>query len=137
MTSRNQRVATLAEVPVSAPRKPRPVFRLTPRSVPPGPSSTDRATPEWAQSNPRALSEARRAGNRAHIDAVRELRCECTVSNCSEMLPAAAATHRKAADQFIVAPAHFDGCTVIRAADRFFVIESPEHTGNHSRSNDG
>ena len=137
MTSGNQHVVTLAEVPVSAPRNPRRVFRPTPRGVPPGPSSTDRATREWAQSNPRALSEARRAGNRAHIDAVRELRCECTVSNCSEMLPAAAAMHRKAADQFIVAPAHFDGCTVIRAADRFFVIESPEHTGNHPRSNDG
>jgi len=108
-------MVTLAEVPVSAPRKPQRVFRL----------------------NPRALSEARRAGNRARLDAVRELRCECTVSNCSELLPAAAAIHRQAADQFIVAPAHFDGCTVIRAADRFFVIESPEHTGNHSRSNHG
>jgi hypothetical protein len=137
MTPRNQRVATLAEVPVSAPRRSRRVSRLAPRGVLPGPSSTDRATREWAQSNPRALSEARRAGNRAHIDAVRELRCECTVPNCSEMLPAAAALHRKDADQFIVAPAHFAGCTVIRAADRFFVVESPEYTGNHSRSNDG
>jgi len=137
MASRNQRVVTLAEVPVSAPPKPQRVFRLSPRGVPPGPSSTDRATREWAQSNPRALSEARRAGNRSHLDAVRELRCECTVSNCSELLPAAAAFHRKAADQFIVAPAHFAGCTVIRAADRFFVIESPEHAGNHSRNDHG
>lgn len=53
------------------------------------------------------------------------------------MLPAVAELHRNAADQFIVAPSHFDGCTVIRAADRFFVIESHEHTADYSRSKDG
>lgn len=62
MTSRNQPVVTLAEVPVSAPRKPRRVFRPAPGGVLPGPSSTDRATRDWSRSDPVALGEARRHG---------------------------------------------------------------------------
>ena len=34
-----------------------------------------------------------------------------------------AETHRRAADQFLVSPAHFDDGVVVRAADRFFVVE--------------
>ena len=30
-------------------------------------------------------------------------------------------------DQFVVAPAHFDGGVVVRAADRFFVVELRGH----------
>jgi hypothetical protein len=80
------------------------------------------ATRQRIWSSP-ALSEARRASNRARIGLVSELRCECTRSNCIETLPGVAGTHRSA-DQLLVAPAHLDGGVVARAADRFFVIES-------------
>ena len=82
------------------------------------------ATREWIGSSPLALSEARRAGNRDRIGLFSQLRCECTRPNCTETLPAVAETHRRAADQLIVAPAHFDGGVVARCADQFFVIES-------------
>jgi hypothetical protein len=39
-------------------------------------------------------------------------------------VPAVAESHRRGADQFVVAPAHFDDGVVVRAADRFFVVES-------------
>ena len=84
----------------------------------------DLATREWIRSSPLALSEARRAGNRDRIGLVSRLRCECTRPNCTETLRAVAETHRRVADQLVVAPAHFDGGVVVRAADRFFVIES-------------
>jgi hypothetical protein len=90
------------------------------------------ATREWIRSGPLALSEARRASNRAGIGLVSELRCECTRPNCTEKLPCVAGTHRTA-DQLLVAPAHLDGGVVARAADRFFVIESRSHAIRHSR----
>jgi hypothetical protein len=90
------------------------------------------ATREWICSDPLALSEARRASNRARIGLVSALRCECTRPNCTETLPSVAGTHRSA-DQLVVAPAHFDDGVVARAADRFFVIESRGHAIRHSR----
>jgi len=39
-------------------------------------------------------------------------------------VPAVAESHRRRADQFVVAPAHFDDGVVVRAADRFFVVGS-------------
>jgi hypothetical protein len=90
--------------------------------IAPGLSSTDpdvRFRPSL-----RALSEARRAWNRDRIGLAPYLRCECTKPTCRDRVPVVAETHRRGADQFVVAPAHFDDGVVVRAADRFFVIES-------------
>jgi len=76
------------------------------------------------RSTPLALREARRTWNRDRIGLVAELRCECTRPSCRDRLPAVAERHRSAADQFLVAPAHLEDGVVVRAADRFFVVES-------------
>jgi hypothetical protein len=54
---------------------------------------------------------------------VRDLRCECGSPTCTVMVPAAAESHRRSADSRIVIPAHFGGGVVVRAADRYFVVE--------------
>jgi len=90
------------------------------------------ATPEWRRSSPLALSEARRAWNRDRIALASDLRCECTRSGCRDRVPAVAETHRREADQFVVAPAHFGGGVVVRVADRFFVVELCAHTVRQS-----
>ena len=72
-----------------------------------------------------ALSERRRAENRQNLGLVDELRCECATPGCRETFPAAADRHRGDADRFIVAPAHLNGGTAVKVADRFFVISSP------------
>ena len=97
-----------------------------------GSASADRsvAMREWIRSSPRALSEARRAWNRDGADLVSDLRCECTRPSCRDRVPAVAETHRREADQFVLAPAHFDGGVVVRAADRFFVVESSDRAFN-------
>jgi hypothetical protein len=69
------------------------------------------------------VSESRRAGNREHSGLVSELRCECARSNCTDTVPAVAETHRGIADTFVMKPAHFEGGVVVRAADRFFVVQ--------------
>jgi hypothetical protein len=69
-----------------------------------------------------ALSERRRAENRQSIGLRAELRCECAIPSCQETFPATADNHRGTADRFIVAPAHLNGGTPIKVADRFFVI---------------
>jgi hypothetical protein len=108
--------------------------RSTTSLMRPGSPSADLnlATRERIRSGRLALSEARRASNRAGIGLVSELRCECTRPNCTETLPCVGGAHRSA-DQLLVAPAHLDGCVVVRAADRFFVIESRGHAIPHSR----
>ena len=68
-------------------------------------------------------SESRRAGNRERIGLGSELRCECTRPNCRDMVPAVAETQRGISQRFVVTPAHFEGGVVVRAADRFFVVE--------------
>jgi hypothetical protein len=73
-----------------------------------------------------ALSERRRAENRQTIGLRAELRCECAIPSCRETFPAAADNHRGTADRFIVAPAHLNGGTPIKVADRFFVISKKE-----------
>jgi hypothetical protein len=68
-------------------------------------------------------SEALRALNRERIGLVSELRCECGQPTCRDTLPLVAEMHRGMADRFVVMPAHFSGGVVVRAADRFFVVE--------------
>ncbi len=80
-----------------------------------------------------AVSEARRAWNRDRIGLVSDLRCECTRLSCRDKVPAVAETHRRVADQLVVVPAHFDGGVVVRAADRFFVVESGGRAIRHSQ----
>jgi len=70
-----------------------------------------------------ALREGRRIRNRVLLEHAASLRCECDRPNCTDKLPAAAEAHRGTADRFIVLPAHLNGGVVVRAADRFFVIE--------------
>ena len=68
-------------------------------------------------------SEALRALNRERIGLVTELRCECGQLTCRDTLPLVAETHRGMADRFVVTPAHFSDGAVVRAADRFFVVD--------------
>jgi hypothetical protein len=113
------------EAVVALPR-PRGALRAAPSVVQPGPRSADPipTTRQWIRSSPLALSEARRAWNRDRSALVSDLRCECTRPSCRGRVPAVAESHRRRADQFVVAPAHFDDGVVVRAADRFFVVES-------------
>lgn len=90
------------------------------------------ATREWIRSRPPALSEARRAWNRDRVDLVPDLRCECTRPSCRARVPAVAEMHRRVAGQFVVVPAHFDGGVVVRAADRFFVVDVRGHAVGQS-----
>ena len=68
-------------------------------------------------------SEARRAWNREHLGLVSELRCECTRPDCTEMVPAVAEAHRRMSGRSVVVPTHFLDGVVVRAADRFFIVE--------------
>ena len=98
--------------------------RAAPSVVRPGQPSAHRTRRERIRSSRLALSEARRAWNRDRSALVSDLRCECTRPSCRGRVPAVAESHRRGADQFVVAPAHFDDGVVVRAADRFFVVES-------------
>ena len=92
---------------------------------------TDRA--RTAAPNPRSKgrplsqrlrpSEAVRALNRERIALLSEFRCECGRPTCRDTLPLVAETHRGMADRFVVRPAHFSDGAVVRAADRFFVVD--------------
>ena len=82
----------------------------------------------------RTTSESRRAGNRELIDLASELRCECGRPNCRATVPAAAETQRGIAERLVVTPAHFEGGVVVRAADRFFVVEPGGYTLATSQS---
>jgi hypothetical protein len=73
-----------------------------------------------------ALSERRRTENQQNLGLVTELRCECAIPGCRETFPAVADNHRGTPDRFIVAPAHVNGGTPIKVADRFFVISKKE-----------
>lgn len=68
-------------------------------------------------------SEAVRDLNRERMGLLSELRCECGQPTCRDTLPLVAETHRGMADRFVVTPAHFSSGAVVRAADRFFVVE--------------
>lgn len=79
-----------------------------------------------------SLAPARRAGNVERRDFVTRLRCECALPSCRETFPAVAESYRGTAERFIVVPAHLgaivtpanlEDATVVRAADRFFVVE--------------
>jgi hypothetical protein len=77
------------------------------------------------------LALARRTGNLERTGIVGRLRCECPLPECDETVPALAETHRGILEHFIVVPAHLGGlvaanalgATVVRAADRFFVVD--------------
>jgi hypothetical protein len=69
------------------------------------------------------LGESRRAGNHERIGLGSELRCECARPSCRGTVPAAAETQRGSSQRFVVIPAHFEAGVVVRAADRFFVVE--------------
>ena len=69
------------------------------------------------------LSEARRSQNRSEVGTVSQLRCECDAAGCRELCPTIADSHRGMLDRFIVTPAHLGAATVVRAADRFFIVE--------------
>jgi hypothetical protein len=77
------------------------------------------------------VSEARRAWNQEHFGVVPELRCECAQPDCGRTVPAGAETHRGVAGRFIITPAHLNGGMVVRAADRFFVVEPGRHALQH------
>lgn len=79
-----------------------------------------------------SLAPARRAGNVERRGFVTRLRCECALPSCRETFPAGAESYRGTAERFIVVPAHLgaivtpanlDDTTVVRAADRFLVVE--------------
>jgi hypothetical protein len=77
-----------------------------------------------ARSNGTAsLSWLRRAQNQKKTARRGELRCECPDPACRETFPARAVSHRGTPGRFIVAPMHANGATVVRAADRFFVVD--------------
>lgn len=78
------------------------------------------------------LRVGRRAGNRRQLGLESDLRCECAELSCRLVVPAVAETHRGVEHRFIVAPAHSGIDTVIRAADRFFVVE-PRPAGKDYR----
>ncbi|HET9776365.1 MAG TPA: hypothetical protein VFP77_07340 [Gemmatimonadaceae bacterium] len=80
------------------------------------------------------MSESRRAGNRELIGLVSELRCECARPSCMDTVPAAADTQRGIAERFVVTPAHFEGGIVVRAADRFFVVDPGGYAFGKSQS---
>ena len=51
------------------------------------------------------------------------LRCECGDPACSGTVPAVAEAHRGLSGRLLVIPSHLNGATVVRAADRFFVVQ--------------
>ena len=118
----------MVEVPVATLPKGGNEYRGAPGAVRPRPPSrgSSLATDERIRWSPLALSEARRAWNRDRIGLVPVLRCECARSSCRDRVPSVADTHRKAPGQFVVTPAHFEWGVVVRAADRFFVVEPRE-----------
>jgi hypothetical protein len=128
---------TVAEAPVVALPTRRGAYPTVPGVPPASPGSTLWARQRAWRRQALALSEARRASNRDRVGLVPELRCECTRPNCRHMLPTVADAHRGIADRFVVAPVHFEGGVVVRAADRFFVVESVRqrlrHTGSAGR----
>jgi hypothetical protein len=78
------------------------------------------------------LAKARRAGNLERAGFVGEFHCECDRTSCQNSFPASAEFHRGNPGRFIVVPYHYAGGTVVRVADRFFVVE-PNASGGSVR----
>jgi hypothetical protein len=117
----DHREETMAVVPVVAP----PQRRGRDRARTAAPTLRTRGRPQPVAPSQRLRpSEALRAWNRERIDLVFELRCECGQPTCTDTVPAVAETHRGSANRFLVTPAHLGGGVVVRAADRFFVVDS-------------
>jgi hypothetical protein len=94
-----------------------------------GPTAASLASRRRARSSQLDLSEARREWNYDRIGLGADLRCECGSPRCQATAPAIAASHRRGADQFVVASTHFVGGRVVKAADQFFVVELPARPG--------
>lgn len=117
----------MVEVPVKRSPANGGARRAVPSTARPRATERDLATRQWIRSSPLGLSEARRAWNRDRIGLVADLRCECTRPSCRHRVPVAAEPHRRVAHQFVVSPAHYDVGVVVRAADRFFVVDLRAH----------
>ncbi len=87
---------------------------VAPRVAAPGHGEVSRA-----RRRPRVFSTAERV---APVF-VPELACECGRLDCRERLPVVAERHR-GIGRLLVAPEHLNGELVVRAADRFFVVEA-------------
>ena len=81
------------------------------------------------------LRAARRLRNHQSRGFLEELRCECARPECRATFPAGAQTHRQRPERFIVAPDHAAGDLVVRAADRFFVVEPTESQATRDAGN--
>ena len=74
-----------------------------------------------AARHPGAISELRSV---AHLVArVPTAFCECGSARCRQTVPAAAEAYRRSPDELIVAPEHRGADEILRAADRFFIVE--------------
>ena len=69
------------------------------------------------------LRAARRNRNYKSRGFLEKLRCECARPECRATFPAGAEAHRQRYERFIVVPDHAAGELVVRAADRFFVVD--------------
>jgi hypothetical protein len=87
------------------------------------------------------VSEARRARNLELGEFATRLCCECGRAGCRKSFPAAAGSYRGTDERFILAPVHLgaivtltdlDECIVVRADDRFFVVELNRRGRAHS-----
>lgn len=78
------------------------------------------------------LSYARRAANERRPDPSSAFRCECGRLECRNTVPFDAEAHRGNPSRFVIVPGHLDGGLVIRAADRYFVVEARGRTTGSS-----
>ena len=76
-----------------------------------------------------SLAPAHRAGHVERRGSVTRLRCECAAPSCRETFPAVAESSRGTAGRYIVVPAHLGDAVVVRASDRFFVVETDRSAG--------
>lgn len=80
-----------------------------------------------ASTRPFSTHTATRRPLRTTTDPIAELPCECGRPGCRATVPIAAESHRGVLGHLIVSPLHADRGTVIRAADRYFVLEVKAH----------
>ena len=80
------------------------------------------------------MAGARATTRRAPRGAEVNLRCECGDPACRGTVPAIAAAHRGLSGRLVVMPGHLNGGTVVRAADRFFVVQPDRRTLQRARN---
>ena len=76
-----------------------------------------------AQTHPFSTQTATRRSISTNTASVGELPCECSRPGCRATVLIAAESHRGVVRHLIVSPLHSDRGTVVRAADRYFVLE--------------